>query len=434
MRGLPLAVAFLCAHVALAASPKVTAKPELVVLGTDKAVEITVTGDGAPLHGFAAIGQLERDGEQDGDAQAFRWTPPDIRHPTTALLLFWSQAETTGDVAVLRVPLVGRTDLKISTEPNAKVEVQVQERRFGPVRADSRGRAAVPIEVPPDVRRAKVFVDVAGTKSTREAAIDVPSTNPLAAAFASESIAADGLGTLIVVNAQGVGSAQRVATTGATATPKDSARDVALYSVKPDGTRAELLATVSFGDFRAEAKTALRPAGSPPPQIARTSTVTPFLGLGAFAFGGSNFGSAAMVGVGARVPSLPIVAELELGFRGAGMSSDVAGLGRADSRVFGVPISLAARYRFLQAGKLRLDGRLGAGVIFFEHTLTTEFQPRHMEFGVRPEFFGAVDLTWRLGSFEPFAELRAEWNQIRTPTLFVRPGGAVLMIGTRLSL
>lgn len=430
MRGLPLAVVVLTACAAFAA-PSVSATPNAVVLGTDKSVQLTVTGDGAPLQGFASVGQLERDGDQAGDTAQWRWTPPDVRYPMTALLVFWTRAESASDIAVFKLPLIGRTDLKISTEPNARVQVEVQSRLFGPVQADGKGRASVPIEVPPGVRRARVLVDVGGTKSTREAGIDVPSTNPLAAGFSQPSFALDETGTLIVVNHQGMSNAVKVTAAGAAMTSRETAGEVALFSVKPDGSRADVVATVVFGDFKADARTGLRPAGSAPPTVAPATSLAPYLGVGGFAFGGANLGSAVIVGVGAALPFANLFGEVEAGLRGTGLSADLPMLGRADSRLIGVPITLGARYRFTRGPALRFDVRLGAGVILFNHTLSADFQSRLSEFGVRPEFFAALSASWRLGSFEPFAEFRAEWNQIRTPTLFVRPGGAVLLFGTR---
>lgn len=433
MRGLPLAVALLWPVCALAAAPNVTASPTAVLLGTDAQVEITVAGDGAALRGFAAIGALVRDGEQQDETQVYRWIPPDIRYPTTAVLLFWTRADSARDIAVLRISLVGRTDLKISTEPRATVRVQVQERMFGPVAADAKGRASVPIEVPPEVRRARVLVDAGGTKSTREAPIDVPATNPLAAVFATESFAIDELGTLIIANARGSSSDAKVSVSGGAATERSSNADVTLYSVKAEPNRGSLGASASLGDFKVEAKSAIRAAGTslPPPEVG--SRLLPHLGVGGFFAGGSSYGSAIVAGIGWELSSSRLTLEFEAGFRGAGLSAEVPGLGRIDSRVVGVPLTLGARYRLLRLHSMRLDVRGGVGALLFNHTISAVYQRGLSEFGVRPEFFAGLVASWRLGPLEPFGELRAEWNQIRTPTLFIRPGGVVLLLGTRLS-
>jgi hypothetical protein len=73
--------------------------------------------------------------------------PPPEAHPQLAIV----SAITPAGVAFAGLPLVGRGVAVARTEPNARITVEIRGRVFGPVLADDRGIARVPVEVPPGV-------------------------------------------------------------------------------------------------------------------------------------------------------------------------------------------------------------------------------------------------------------------------------------------
>lgn len=429
MRGIPVAAALMLPALAFAGAPTVAVKPRSVLLGSGAVVELSVSGDGGEIRGFTSLGTLEH-GAQVGPSATFRYRPPDIRHPATAVLLFWTRAARANDVTLVRVPLIGRTELKVNTEPRASVTVELHDRRFGPVIADRRGRASVPIEVPPHVRSARVHVDAGGQKSTRQTPIDVPDTNPLAAAFAADAFAADEEGTLIVAHEGGVDDGLAVKAVGATARVKDRGREIVIYSVRAEPRRDDVTVTLSSSSWSVDARSAVRPAGAPPPAPDPAIALWPFAAVGAFAAGGANFGPVFILGAGRTiVPNLTV--ELESGLRTAGFSANVEGLGTLESRVWGVPLLVGARVRLLQLGAAAVDGRIGVGVQLFSHGLRSDFQPDLAEAGLRPDGFIGVNASVKVGAFEPFAELRGQWGLVTTSTVDARLGGVLLSAGAR---
>ncbi|MFP2908954.1 hypothetical protein ACLESD_28715, partial [Pyxidicoccus sp. 3LFB2] len=166
MRPLPLLLLLLAAPLTLAAPPGVTVSwtPERVVLGQDSrvALEVRVPAGSGPVRGAASSGTLTHPRVEGGEVRVFEWTPPPVRHPLVAVLAFWVEdgqppASSGSEVGIVRIPLLGKTQLDVSTDAGASVVVEVDGRRFGPVTADDRGRARVPVEVPPGVRSASVL-------------------------------------------------------------------------------------------------------------------------------------------------------------------------------------------------------------------------------------------------------------------------------------
>ncbi len=142
----------------------VRATPARVVLGETRQVRITVRGAGA-LRAVANVGTVS--GVSGGSAT---YTPPDGRQPRVAVILVYGD----GVAGAVAIPLVGKTDLPVTTEPNALVTLEAGGRSFGPVRADDRGRATIPIELPPGIRTGTVVArDPAGNETRRPAQLGV---------------------------------------------------------------------------------------------------------------------------------------------------------------------------------------------------------------------------------------------------------------------
>ncbi|NPC83882.1 hypothetical protein HPC49_37420, partial [Pyxidicoccus fallax] len=211
MRPLPLLLLLLAAPVALAAPSPVTASwsPERVVLGQDAqvTVEVHVPPGSGPVRGVASSGGFTQDRVEGGEVRTFQWTPPDVRHPLLAVLAFWLEGGTAPpEPAVLRIPLLGKTRLDVSTAAGADVVVEVGGTRFGPVRADGRGRARVPVEVPPGVRVAQVLASHDSRNTHATIPLDPPEAAPLAAAFTPTPLDSGTVGWLLVAGESGLRS------------------------------------------------------------------------------------------------------------------------------------------------------------------------------------------------------------------------------------
>ncbi|MFN7146354.1 MAG: Ig-like domain-containing protein, partial [Myxococcota bacterium] len=77
------------------------------------------------------------------------YTPPAATQPQVALVTAADAADPTRTYAAVAVPLSAKLDHPVTVAPNSRVILKVGGRDFGPVPADSKGRAKVPIVVPP---------------------------------------------------------------------------------------------------------------------------------------------------------------------------------------------------------------------------------------------------------------------------------------------
>lgn len=78
-----------------------------------------------------------------------RYSPPGTFFPQVALVA--AQARVNGEVvwAFTSIPLWGLGTVTVKARPGSKVELDLARRKYGPVWADRRGMARVPVEVPP---------------------------------------------------------------------------------------------------------------------------------------------------------------------------------------------------------------------------------------------------------------------------------------------
>ncbi|QDE97603.1 hypothetical protein [Myxococcus xanthus] len=197
LRALPLLMVLAMPVAGLAAEHDVTVSwsPERIVLGTDAPVTLKVqvpAGTGT-LHAAASTGTFASNRVEGGAVRLFQWRPPSVRYPQVAVLLFWTDAPTADApplVTVVRLPLVGLTELDVATAAGARVEVEVANRRFGPVRANTRGQARVPVEVPPGVREARVLATRGTLRTDAAVPLDPPPDSPLAAALTPPALPA----------------------------------------------------------------------------------------------------------------------------------------------------------------------------------------------------------------------------------------------------
>ena len=422
------------------AAPRATAEPPEVVLGEDRAVSIRVTGVGAtPLYAQSSAGVLVEKESSSPLTRTFRWTPPEVRYPGVALFLFWQPSPAGPEAAVLRIPLIGQTTLRMETEPAASVEVQVGGAVFGPVAADARGRVAVPIRVPPDVTKALVTATSEGRRTTRTVDLDVPDARDWLAALGPEPVPREG-GWLVVVHAGQFRDARvvQVRASGASVQPAAfpaSADEPLLFRVAPDqAARGVALDIRGPGGEtrRLIAKVSRAPAAPGAGQVRAEGRLRVNALVGGFAAGGANMGPAFEL-----APAISLsrrwAAELALGARFAWLRRDVEILGPLQSSLLVLPVDAALRYRALELERFGLDLRAAAGMAPFRHSIGATFQSPFAESGIGFDGFGAVQGRYRIGRWELALELRAGFTAVRTPRLTAFPGGVAALAGTGIS-
>lgn len=448
MRLLALLPLLLATSLAMAAPPGVTATPARVVLGKDAEVvlEVRVSEEAGPVRAAASSGAFTRDSVAEGAVRTFHWKPPDVRYPLEAVLLFWMEGPEgqPPEVARVRLPLLGRTTLDITTNPGAQVVVEIADARFGPVRANARGQASVPVEVPPGEKRARVLATSGSLRTDRMTPLAVPPHQPLVAMLSPSPMPSTG-GWLVVAGAEDVAPADLdVSVEGARVEPVGGApatfrvrpvADASLVSVQVRRKKGPDSARTSVTVLPSPAQPVPPPEEPPsPPGVAEAGGNLGFHVLaGGFFAEGANTGLAAALGASYRLPVLRgrLAAELEVGARQASLEAvDSFGVTRS-SRVLAGPVLASARFTALQWRTFSLYARVGAGVIPFEHRMTSDFQDEVRESKVEPMAFLSAQGALRLGSVSALVELRGAYGSVRTPWIDAQLGGVAVMLGMR---
>jgi len=433
--------------VAAAAMPEVRAAPERVVLGQDAGVELEViVAEGAgPVRAVASSGSFAQPVVEGGPVRKFQWTPPDVRYPLLAVLAFWVERPSEPpEVAVVRIPLFGSTKLPVTTDPGAEVVIEVAETRFGPVKADRRGKAQVPVEVPPGVRQARVLAARGSLKTDRLIKIDVPDHRPLVALLGPEPLPRSG-GWLVVAGEDSLSAAELELTAeGARVEPQPGTplryRVIPLEgaqtaSVEARRRGAKDTARVQASIQRVEDAPPLVPpvATVTPPPVPSASKIAVHLLAGAFFAGGANRGPA--VALGASYPLSfwggRLAAEAEVGLRRAALDARIDGFGTLHSSVLAGPVLAAARLTVFERSAFTLYGRVGAGVLPFQHQVSSNFQPSFGESKLGPMAFLAAQGAWRLSRVSLLMELRGEYGPAQTALLKAQLGGVGASLGVR---
>lgn len=429
---------------ALAAAPEVRATPERVLLGQDTAVDLEVRlpeGSG-PVRAVASSGSFAQAVVDGGVVRRFRWTPPEVRYPLSAVLMFSvSRPQGPPEVAVVRIPLVGRTSLAVTTDPGAEVVMDVSGARFGPVKADRRGRAQVPIEVPPGVKEAHVLATRGSLKTDRVVKLDVPDHRPLAALLSPDPLPHSG-GWLVVAGEEGLSAADvQLSVNGARVDPQEGTPP--RYRVSPTDAATTVSVDVKRREGRDTAQAqamvlAEEPkapvVGTPPPAATVAShKLAVHVLAGAFFAGGANHGPAVALGVSYPLPFWQerLAAELEVGLRRASLDAMIEGYGTLHSRVLGGPLLASARVTLFQSGAVSLAGRAGAGVLPFQHEVSSDFQQDFGESKLAAMGFLAAQGAYRLGRVSVLLELRGEYGPAQTARLDAQLGGAGASLGVR---
>ncbi|MGZ3444069.1 MAG: hypothetical protein ACXWLG_00195 [Myxococcaceae bacterium] len=421
------------------AAPVVEAEPSRLVLGPRARAEITVRNAGSGLRAAVSMGTLTP-GTSGEDLTRFFWTPPsDARAPALVLFAFWSgDAPALSDITVLALPCAGRTELAIDTEPGARVTVEVAGSRFGPRRADAQGHLRMPVEVGPSAHEARVIAELADQSKIRVLPLTLPPSPWLLALSPETSVDGAPVHALLVVpDIEESAGTELVADGGRVEREQEAGRRL-LLRITPEPSRSSvaLAARTLDGSIRAqgtlEVVRTVAPPGSPalPPEPPPARWV---LGgaIGGYVAGGSNAGPEGSITVAYGLPRLPVVLELELGFRAQWMSTEVGTLGVQSSTLLVFPIDLAVRWEALAVANFRLSVRGGGGLLVASHRFSSNFDAGFSQGALGWELFAAVQGGLRVGPVEPYLEVRGSVAQVSTGQLDAHPGGAMFSIGVR---
>ncbi len=175
-------VVTLAAPAARAEELAVTVTPPALIL--DGRQEATVHAPGA-LRWATTVGRVE----------GTRFLPGPRREPGVAVI---AAEDGAGRRGAARLRLVGRGGLKTHTSPGAEVTVIVAGVEFGPVKADRRGDAVVPGDVPPGEGHA-IVVAVGREGHSTQRAVELPGASlPPGLLLAPAELAAGARGTITV--------------------------------------------------------------------------------------------------------------------------------------------------------------------------------------------------------------------------------------------
>ncbi|HVE87524.1 MAG TPA: hypothetical protein VND93_31920, partial [Myxococcales bacterium] len=409
---------------AAAAPPEVAFRPKQVLLGVDPKVEIEVRAqDASRLKSFASTGALSHPQAAGPDLVRFTWTPPEARYPHMAILMFWAEPATgPPELAVARIPLLGRTDLDVRTEPQADVKVEIGGRIFGPRRADARGLLKMPVEVPPGYTEARVLSEAGGSSTSVTTPLNVPPSNRLAAVIGPEPVPLAGGWAWVVAADRLDLPALKVDASGGTVKLQSSAADRALYRVVPSPDSRIVSVAFHTAGAPEDLATAAMDVDVPAvvrPKVITSVVLTPGLIFGATYGGGSNLSAMGEVELAASFPALGpgIAAGVALEGNTMGLSSPVAGLGEVSSWLVAFSPLALGRVQMVELGPAALHIDAGAGPVFFNHQVRATFQPSLSEGGVSLEVFAGVQLSYRVGPMDVLLDLRGAFAPVKTPHL-----------------
>ncbi len=414
-------------------------QPSSLVLGSGETVSVFVRlpQSDATLKSATNAGTLVPAAEPVGVERHFTWTPPQTRFPMTALLVFWTEERGAPPmVAQARVALSGRTSLEVQTEPSALVRVEVAGSTYGPQRADKRGKANVPIEVPPGVETAEVLAEAQGRTTARAAALTVPVSSALLAAISPNPPVQGEPCWLIVAHPDTFEPNQlRLELSGGRFELQSRAPTRVLYRLEIEDGAREIAATVSLPGERAQVSARILSGddaspGSAPFAARRFSASAT---AGGFYAGGANSGAALAIDGSYALPAAAgrFAVDLELGYRTSSLSAAAPGLGSVHSSLSALSIELALRALAFQRGAWSIYGRVGGGVLPFNVSAHSDFQRSFAQSGAAVEGFASAQVAYRMRPVELFGELRGGIAPVHTSTLDAQLGGLLFALGAR---
>ncbi|MBX5483111.1 MAG: hypothetical protein IRZ16_14900 [Myxococcaceae bacterium] len=182
------------------------------------------------------------------------------------------------------------------------------------------------------------------------------------------------------------------------------------------------------------ASTERRVENPPAPMEIRTRLS---FGAGAFFAGGANVGPS----LGATATFTPSFAsgrfslDLELDWRMARFSSDIAGLGTLTSTLHQFPIVPALRVRVLETKAVGLDARVGVGALFVLHALSSDYAVATTRSALGWEAFAGAQLRQAIAeALELTFEVRVGLGEAAVPFVLGRASGVQGLLGVRYAL
>ncbi len=134
----------------LLAAVVLSAEPPLLRLGTDARAVLHIRAPVAPTVSVSAGSASAPVAAGDGTFDV-EYLPPDDAVPQVAIVI----AVAGDDAGSLAIPLWGQGDALVKTRPRAEISVDIGAQTFGPVTADARGEALVPVVVAPGITHAR---------------------------------------------------------------------------------------------------------------------------------------------------------------------------------------------------------------------------------------------------------------------------------------
>ena len=176
----------------LAAALALTAEPPRLVLGKDVSSILSVAApEGAKAVFTTSVGRVAEQW-RDGAFIRAKYEPPALPAPTVALVLAQVDDGEERSLSWLALPLSGSDTAELETRPGAQVEADIAGVHLGPVTADKKGVARLPLVVPPGQATATLKItDRLGNSSLKKLDLDPPpfSRLRLAARSASATVA-----------------------------------------------------------------------------------------------------------------------------------------------------------------------------------------------------------------------------------------------------
>jgi hypothetical protein len=162
-----------------------SAEPSTLRLGRDARAVLSVQSTAQPELSVS-VGRVEALRRTEEGAWEARYVPPDDEIPQVAIAM----ALAAGEVAWIALPLWAEGDAVVKTRPRGRITVEIGSQTFGPVIADPRGEAVVPVVVPPGVTQAR--------QGKRMIPLGVPPTRTVHVAFGEAGRTADRAQTVTV--------------------------------------------------------------------------------------------------------------------------------------------------------------------------------------------------------------------------------------------
>ena len=162
--------------------------PSALTLGTDKTANVTFSLTGGEPAALAQVqlahsvstGTLTNLTNLGGGQLGGLYTAPTLNAPQVALVTAVDVADPTRAYGAAAIPLAAKVDQAVQVPAGASVLLKVGGRDFGPVTADSKGRAKIPVVVPAGTTTATRVVVVNGNPTEEPFALSVPETRRIA--------------------------------------------------------------------------------------------------------------------------------------------------------------------------------------------------------------------------------------------------------------